>query len=108
MDKRAQRIAIAKVRGWTDIKEPHGFAPEPYGFPPGRTNGEREDIPDYLNDLDAMHEAEKILTPAQFFQYEKNITTLVGSRDQKYYLNLHATAAQRAEAFLKTLGLWVP
>lgn len=59
-------------------------------------------IPDYLNDLNAMHEAEKILTKQQWEDYgdylERMIDPVKGW--------LHATAAQRAEAFLKTLGLW--
>lgn len=50
--------------------------------------------------LNAMHEAEKLLTPLQRFGYSALLTKIVGPKDQEYYLNLHATAAQRAEAFL--------
>jgi hypothetical protein len=60
-------------------------------------------IPNYCNDLNAMHHAEKALNSDHIFQ--------------KYYLALYditlstrwlmcATASQRAEAFLRTLGLW--
>jgi len=59
-------------------------------------------LPDYLNDLNAMHEAEKVLTDKQWEEYgdylEKMINPVKGC--------LHATAAQRAEAFLRTLNLW--
>jgi hypothetical protein len=63
------------------------------------------DLPDYLNDLNAMHEAEKIIMRR-------------GNISQSYYWKLLsvcddaeesaivATAEQRAEAFLRTLNLW--
>jgi hypothetical protein len=57
-----------------------------------------EPLPDYLNDLNAMHEAEKVLTADQWFEYDR----LMPLRDPQ---KIHATAAQRAEAFIKTLGL---
>ena len=61
---------------------------------------------DYCNDLNAMHEAEEMLTPLQWFDYSALLTKIVGPKDQEYYLNIHATAAQRAEAFGLTLNLW--
>jgi hypothetical protein len=64
-----------------------------------------KDIPSYCTDLNAMHKAEKMLTEIQckFFRtflYEK-LTDEPASR----YI-WHATARQRAEAFLRTLGKW--
>jgi len=47
-----------------------------------------------------MHEAEKVLSLDQWHKY----TSLIGRHDYKNLL--HATAAQRAEAFLRTLNLW--
>ena len=46
-----------------------------------------------LNDLNAMHEAEKVLNAKQSDAYFRKIVSW-------------STAAQRAEAFLRTLGLW--
>ena len=54
-----------------------------------------KDCPDYLNDLNAMHEAEKTLKVSEIIPYGENV-----GHDMK------ATAAQRAEAFLKTLNLY--
>lgn len=54
--------------------------------------------------LRAMHEAEKLLTPLQCFDYSALLTKIVGPKDQEYYLNLHATATQREEARLQTLN----
>jgi len=51
---------------------------------------------DYCNDLNAMHEAEKVLDETQAEDYEE----LLGE------YGFHSTARQRAEAFLMTLGKW--
>jgi hypothetical protein len=53
-------------------------------------------LPDYFTDLDAMHEAEKAI-PSEF-DWARYRTLLKN--------DLHATAAQRAEAFGRTLNLW--
>jgi hypothetical protein len=57
--------------------------------------------PNYCNDLNAMHEAEKVLTANQFDKYCYRLDAVGGMRHCT-----HATAAQRAEAFLKTLRMW--
>jgi hypothetical protein len=67
-------------------------------------------IPDYCNDLNAMHEAEKVLNDEQWPEYREELRNVVlgGIRmvSQWCKADLHATARQRAEAFLKTLGKW--
>jgi hypothetical protein len=62
---------------------------------------------DYCNDLNAMHEAEKTLTPKNWNNYSENWWIYckllrVNDADEA----IHATARQRAEAFLLTLGKW--
>jgi len=54
---------------------------------------------DYCTDLNAMHEAEKTLTSMQLLDY---IAFLFDAT----YEAVLATARQRAEAFLRTLGKW--
>jgi hypothetical protein len=76
-------------------------------------------IPDYLNDLNAMHEAEKVLSDEQYMSFGKahfEDFSYYGHCGRIAYRNtpeesgrvryLSLTAAQRAEAFLKTLELW--
>lgn len=69
-------------------------------------------LPDYLNDLNAMHEAEKRLNDAQWKVYEALVSdatyqAIKGLNPRpKYFRPIAATAHQRAEAFLRTLGLW--
>lgn len=123
MNATAQRIAIAKALGI----ELQSDGIKHHLMPCGKKT-EREpegcllkECPDYLHSLDAMHEAEKVLTDEQY-----NGTLFLCHDDDPSYRNRlrritdnatpadtavryeSATAAQRAEAFLKCLGLWVP
>ena len=89
-----QRIAIAQACGWTGIRGE-------IGYPTARACelGDYQRLPDYLNDLNAMHEAE-------------NCCITNAKLEESYYFaidrNHRATAAQRAEAFLRTLNLYTP
>ena len=56
--------------------------------------------PDYCNDLNAMHEAEKVFDCPEL--YEGNLIKVCGGVQYMW----HATARQRAEAFLRALGKW--
>ena len=57
---------------------------------------------DYCKDLNAMHEAEKALNRYQ----QSVIYYLMKMVGYHTFDSAHATARQRAEAFLKTLNLW--
>jgi len=54
---------------------------------------------DYCNDLNAMHEAEKLLTYKQFEDYLMELLGVI-------HEPILASARQRAEAFLRTLDKW--
>jgi hypothetical protein len=56
-------------------------------------------LPNYTEDLNHMHEAEKMLTEKQWIFYGTNLDVVV-------FPQIHASARERATAFLKTLGLW--
>lgn len=76
------------------------------------------DLPNYAADLNAMHEAEKVLTEEQFYEYGANLDKITLPKNKMEMCYVHcpeagmyrelvcATATQRAEAFLKTLDLW--
>ena len=69
------------------------------------------DCPDYLNDLNAMESAECVLSPDQYKLYVKNIAKALPPYTSDtaafaYNAVLHSTAAERAKAFLRTLGKW--
>jgi len=107
MTREAQRIAIAEACGWRNVRELDDLYPDGsvsagiwwQGLSP--ETGSEELIPDYLNDLNAMHDAEKMLaSAAQCRDYADMLDDGNGGH--------FATVAQRREAFLKTLGLWTP
>ncbi len=111
MKPEAQRIAIARVVGWTIrdavcltgatmwVHEKH-----PYGW------RESKDLPDYLTDLNACHEMEKVLTLRHCLEYTHHLGRMeqqdISSPQMAPRFSWHATAAQRAEAFLRCLSLW--
>ena len=65
---------------------------------------EWRDAPDYPHDLNAMHEAEKTLTPTQWHQYNAHLARI--TMHDRLFAMVSATAAQRAQAFLRTVGKW--
>lgn len=94
MTPEEQRIAIAQACGW---------------FVGGVTRA--SDFPDYLNDLNAMHEAIKTLTEKQLETFVLRLCA--GDKWMLYHMNIcdaifvaKASASKYAEAFLKTLNLW--
>jgi hypothetical protein len=63
---------------------------------------EQDPLPNYCGDLNAMHEAEKALTKKDLWEMTMQLCNIV-------YGDVplaHATAPQRAEAFLRTVGKW--
>jgi len=102
-----KRIHIAGLCGWIQIHKSafHGIL---VGILTGLTRRTLLPIPDYLNDLNAMHEAEKLLrSEAQVDSWYVNMKRVVVVEDSN--LNtpttqaMHATAEQRAEAFVLTM-----
>jgi hypothetical protein len=62
--------------------------------------------PDWCNDLNAMHDAEKVVTSNYSQTYSTELAEITKVRyynDSDFFC---ATARQRAEAFLRTLGKW--
>jgi hypothetical protein len=100
MTQEEQRTAIAEACGWTDTQIIDGK----YG---------QTDVPDYLNDLNAMHEAVSIFDYDQADEFEDHLCDICKRlNDEKEnpapwrFAVVNATASQRAEAFLRTIGKW--
>lgn len=105
MTPEKQRIAIAEACGWKKAEPPN----TPVWWKNGEWVSIIYDLPDYLSDLNAMHEAEKVLKVEQHFTFQVELARVINTIT--YPLNfalLHSTASQRAEAFLRTLNLWKP
>lgn len=63
--------------------------------------------PSYSTELNAMHAAEKVLKPKEWGAYTRTLNELISQGDKGIMQAIcHATARQRAEAFLRTLGKW--
>lgn len=112
MNDLEQEIAIAKACGWEHTKTVNNPDPSAYGRHPIYTADVTWDLPlpDYLNDLNAMHEAETALSEVQFGDYFDELESQMPfARPQHKRRHVcSATARQRAEALLKTLNLWKP
>jgi len=105
-----QRIKVAELCGWSDIWYSHEQG-QPFGLTGyyKETKLYRRLVPHYLNDLNAMHEAEKLLfTEAGTEHLEYEFADWLGEivpdkpTDITHWM-VHATAAQRAEAFVLTM-----
>ena len=107
-----KRVKLAEACGWKRIpKDDVGAAARLfYGDTWWRdaennTIASVEQLPDYFNDLNACHEAEKTMTYEQHCHYADLLNFLIipGPAANK---STFATAAQRAEALGQTLNLW--
>jgi hypothetical protein len=97
MTPEQQRTAIAEACGWkTGYRDPEAWHP----------------LPDYLNDLNAMHDAENFLFPVEISDlYSPDLVKEYASYLPHMCIGhpggaMRATASQRAEAFLRTIGKW--
>lgn len=118
MTDEQMRIAIAEACGWSEIDSYIGQEKMPEGLLKGQNpkykGGKKEELPDYLNDLNSMHEAEEYIKDwpkwvkmlAKVIAGVPNATRAGGTKvfvDRS--ILARATARQRAEAFLKTKGI---
>lgn len=93
-----KKIPLPKSRNWGESAGPD----KQWWYP--------HQLPNYHGSLDAMHEAEKALTVAQRITYANQIGVVMSGGAVRraipdwWYIH-EATAAQRAEAFLRTLSL---
>ena len=115
MTTEQQRIKIAKACGWTCCGYIEGRSP--FGLHPMFNVQDYSvqqimalevpigDLPDYIGDLNAMHEAEigYIIPNGLWDDYVTHLRNLM--KDGERFWG-QATAKQRAEAFLRTLNLW--
>ena len=107
MNNKQINIAIAEACGWKYEKNETHAPDGAFWW------SKKPEFPDYCNDLNAMHEAEKVFTYEEAQQFEGELCGICGSENlhKEYPLPFefsvaHATASQRAEAFLKTIGKW--
>jgi hypothetical protein len=123
MNEEQQNIAIAKLMGAKWVKSFNRQTPNKavlvfvemmsldYGDEIVYVNESDENftkvvhahVPDYCNDLNAMHEAEKVL---QHYGAFVDVLAEVTKQPRQGIMLVNATAAQRAQAFIKTIAKW--
>ena len=117
MNPEQQRIAIAEACGWRkgDLRlswcHPDNWSMAKNGSCEVWVSQDK--LPDFLHDLNAMHEAVSIFDYDQADQFEDHLCDICKrSNDEKEnpapwrFAVVNATASQRAEAFLRTIGKW--
>lgn len=117
MTPEAQRIAIAEACGFSMV--PDKFYFDRIAFVKDRERWASIDLPDYLNDLNAMHDACAVLaakgwrcvanmgtdgTWECFFTKRDSCSCLPGMGD--HYGSGSTLAMAMSEAFLRTIGKW--
>jgi len=105
MTNKRINIAIAKACGWKHYHEDLWVDPDFSGDPDGFSELQCGDLPNYCNDLNAMHEAEKILSDESHADYACELVKTI-RQNGEWFESVSATAAHRAEAFLKTINKW--
>jgi len=127
MNPEHQNLTIALAAGWKPLYDDKDNQSTDIWFNPkggkiwqGHDLGTiRTGVKDYVNDLNAMHEAEEtvIKSHEQMEDFADHLCKIVlGYKSTIGSINLNrwafvravrATAAQRAEAFLRTLNKWI-
>jgi hypothetical protein len=102
---------IAEACGWKEV-EPWLNGDRCFELNQSVCGYRIEDLPDYCNNLNAMHEAEKTVFGSSnmwvdFMEHLCDATGAVNtSMVDAMVIIIQATAKQRAEAFLRTVGKW--
>lgn len=128
MSPEQQRIKIAEACGWTDCNWYEDNAGPGFwnGYPPTVIGVDKsgdwqavkaqhhKPLPNYTASLDAMAEAEKVLTDEEWVDYCAELVNRaptfpqygLGSGTDKARRLASATAARKAEAFLRAKSPW--
>lgn len=115
MSPHDQQVAIAEYCGWTEVRMGKDYEcnDNPWnkrvlvGIHPEAKM--KIDVPDYLDDLNAMHEAEECLTFVQWTAYQDFLIEDIAMEPGcvwRGYQTTHATAEQKAKAYIKAIGKW--
>lgn len=100
MSPKSQRIALARLDGYWRAVSGNWRHP--------RLNYECtvSGLPDYLNDLNAIHEVEIVRITSRHRRAHRQWLERITDRDKVGTDPVTATAKQRSEAVLRTLDLW--
>jgi hypothetical protein len=103
-------ILIAEFEGWSKIENTHTIMMGELwkGYPPEGTKcivGNKLPISNYYEDLNAIHgAAAKLTTQERQHVYIRELHKQ--KKEMSYFDCIQATAPQRCEALLRTIGKW--
>jgi hypothetical protein len=121
------RIAMAELEGFTDIKiddcehvDIDARSVSEWQELRGTVDGKRKGVRDYPNDLNAVHRVEMGMPSSLFITWSQNLIGTVNRDSSGSELDMldvcepvevtgyvaRATARQRCEAILRTVGKW--
>lgn len=105
MTEQEQMRALLEWMGWTPRHQEKFDPLAMWGKPPGIEDGWKQCPP---LTLDLMHEAERkgLQTNGMWKDYEDWLKSIIPYDFKAESRTIHATAPQRLEAFLRTVGLW--
>lgn len=115
MTPQSQIIATAETVGWFECGTGGSWSWRHSSFTDESQDVRTENLPNYLEDLNACFEMELFLTrEGDQDEYVNQLWQVIGagywspnySEDDFHWIIVHSTAPQRAEAFLKTVGKW--
>lgn len=112
MTEQEQRVAIAKACGWLEVMPSGRLDGQHVGYNPKHAViGNREEIPDYPNDLNACYEMEATMTGIEWKAYVGILTSRMDFEDGEITtgncaLAIHSKPGLRCRTFLKVKGLW--
>lgn len=109
MSPEKQRIAIAEMNGFVRDEICECWEKDGVNYFADGSHLFRQ-IPDYLNDLNHAHQMERDASyhTGDYCRILMQVTSGGSLENMTQYNLLHATATQRCEAFLKTVGRWEP
>lgn len=111
MSPTEQQLAIQEMCGWKRTRNGNG---KHWNHPnPNQKATVRYKPWNYLTNLNAMHQAERVLQaqnrywPDYIYELSQLFPPLLKGEDKTNWSQMcHATAAQRAEAFLRAVKKW--
>lgn len=108
MTQQQKREKAAELLGWKDLETKwshyHQWERPDGVINYGTINDKYACLPDYPNDLNAMHEAEKVLTDEQYTKFEDTLWEIQADPSLTTRLrSVSATAAQRLDAWLEVM-----
>jgi hypothetical protein len=113
MNKWKQNIAIAEASGWergpakSSICGPSFLMAGQHWHKKSEKDCWIDCCPNFVDSLEKMHDAVQTLSAEDYDLFKSYLRSITGALSDSARVVIEATSSQRAEAFLKTLGLWI-